>query len=64
MVILGSDEVLDKHKGVRNLFHVDLDLIIGRDSAVVQSDVSETMAIPYSLAGGTLIDFSVKGKHR
>ena len=36
-------------------------MIVGRDSAVVQSDVSESQAIPYSLAGGALLDFSIKG---
>lgn len=61
VVILGTEEVLDKHKGGRNLFGIDFDMIVGRDSAVVQSDVSESQAIPYSLAGGALLDFSIKG---
>ena len=60
VVVLGSDAAL--HKAQRkNLVGADLDLIVGKDSTVVQSDVSETQAIPYSTADGALLDLSVKG---
>lgn len=62
IVVLGSEAALQKAQGTRSLIGADLDVIIGKDSAVVQSDVSETQAIPYSMADGVLIDFSVKGR--
>ncbi|KAL3149275.1 hypothetical protein ABBQ32_002092 [Trebouxia sp. C0010 RCD-2024] len=61
IVVLGSDAALRKAQGTRSLVGADLDVIVGKDSAVVQSDVSQTQAIPYSMADGALIDFSVKG---
>lgn len=63
IVVLGSDAALRKAQGTRSLVGADLDVIVGKDSAVVQSDVSQTQAIPYSMADGALIDFSVKGMH-
>lgn len=63
IVILGSDAALRKVQGSRSLLGADLDVIVGKGSAVVQSDVSQTQAIPYSMADGALIDFSVKGVH-
>ena len=64
IVVLGSDAALRKAQGTRSLVGADLDVIVGKDSAVVQSDVSQTQAIPYSMADGALIDFSVKGMHQ
>ena len=61
IVVLGSDAALHKAQGSRSLFGADLDVIVGNNTPVVQSDVSETQAIPYSMADGALIDFSVKG---
>ena len=61
VVVLGSDVALRKAQGTRSLLGADFDVIVGKDSAVVQSDVSQTQAIPYSMADGALIDFSVKG---
>ena len=61
VVVLGSDVALRKAQGARSLLGADFDVIVGKDSAVVQSDVSQTQAIPYSMADGALIDFSVKG---
>ena len=62
MVVLGSDAAVHKAQA-RSLIGADLDIIVGKDSAVVQSDVSDSQAIPYSLAGGALLDLSVKGVH-
>ena len=62
IVVLGSESALQKAKGNRSLVGADLDVIVGKDSAVVQSDVSETQLIPYSMADGALIDLSVKGR--
>ena len=61
IVVLGSDAALHKAQDTRPLIGADLDVIVGNDTPVVQSDVSETQAIPYSMADGALIDFSVKG---
>ena len=61
VVVLGGDPAVHKAQS-KFLLGVDLDLIVGKDSAVVQSDVSETQAIPYSMADGALLDISVKGK--
>ena len=61
VVVLGSDPAVHKAQS-KFLLGADLDLIVGKDSAVVQSDVSETQAIPYSMADGALLDISVKGK--
>ena len=61
IVVLGSDTALRKAQGTRSLIGADLDVIVGKDSTMVQSDVSETQAIPYSMADGALLDFSVKG---
>ena len=58
--MLGSDAALHKAQA-KNLLGADLDVIVGKDSTVVQSDVSETQAIPYSVADGALLDLSVKG---
>ena len=63
VVVLGTDRALRKAQGSRTLLGADLDVIVGKDSAVVQSDVSQSQAIPYSMADGALIDFSVKGTH-
>ncbi|DBA70508.1 TPA: hypothetical protein ACH3X2_011909 [Trebouxia sp. C0005] len=60
VVVLGGDPAVHKAQS-KFLLGVDLDLIVGKDSAVVQSDVSETQAIPYSMADGALLDISVKG---
>lgn len=60
VVVLGSDAAVHKAQA-RSLIGADLDIIVGKDSAVVQSDVSDSLAIPYSLAGGVLLDLSVKG---
>lgn len=60
VVVLGSDPAVHKAQS-KFLLGADLDLIVGKDSAVVQSDVSETQAIPYSMADGALLDISVKG---
>lgn len=61
VVVLGSDSAVHKAQS-KVLLGADLDLIVGKNSAVVQSDVSETQAIPYSMADGALLDISVKGK--
>jgi len=61
VVVLGSDSAVHKAQS-KFLLGADLDLIVGKSSAVVQSDVSETQAIPYSMADGALLDVSVKGK--
>ena len=61
VVVLGSDAAVHKAQS-KFLLGADLDLIVGKSSAVVQSDVSETQAIPYSMADGALLDISVKGK--
>lgn len=63
VVVLGTDAALRRAQGSRTLLGADLDVIVGKDSAVVQSDVSQSQAIPYSMADGALIDFSVKGMH-
>ncbi len=60
VVVLGSEAAVQKAQP-RNLVGADLDIIVGKDSTVVQSDVSETQAIPYSMADGALLDLSVKG---
>ena len=61
VLVLGSDPAVHKAQS-KFLLGADLDLIVGKNSAVVQSDVSETQAIPYSMADGALLDISVKGK--
>ena len=61
VVVLGSHSAVHKAQS-KFLLGADLDLIVGKSSAVVQSDVSETQAIPYSMADGALLDVSVKGK--
>lgn len=61
VVVLGSDSAVHKAQS-KFLLGADLDLIVGKSSAVVQSDVSETQALPYSMADGALLDISVKGK--
>lgn len=62
IVVLGSEAALHKALENRPLIGADLDVIVGKDSAVVQSDVSETQIIPYSMADGALVDLSVKGE--
>jgi lipid-binding SYLF domain-containing protein len=65
IVILGNAATVDKLKTGEAKYGLDLDLIVGRESALVQSDndwtEAETAAIPYTLADGALLDVSFKG---
>ncbi|KAK9814359.1 hypothetical protein WJX72_004527 [[Myrmecia] bisecta] len=60
IAIMGTEEVLEKFKKGGPRFHVDLDVIAGRNSPVAQSG-TDIPLVPYTIAGGALIDFSFKG---
>ena len=56
---------MDEAKRGEALWGLDLDLVAGRDSAIVQSNPewseAEAASIPFSLADGALLDISFKG---
>lgn len=65
IVILGNQMTVDKLKKSDSKFGVDIDLIAGKESSLSQTDSNwteaETAAIPYTLAGGALLNVSFKG---
>lgn len=63
VLILGNEATVDKFRKGGATFGLELDLVVGSESAITQSetDTRKTVAIPYSIAGGALFDVSLKG---
>ena len=64
IIVLGDETAVDKFRSSHLGTAVDIDMIAGKNSTVVQKDEqlhALSTCVPYSIAGGACLDFSFKG---
>ncbi len=64
IIVLGDETAVDKFRSSHLGTAVDIDMIAGRNSSVIQKDEqlhALSTCVPFSIAGGACLDFSFKG---